>query len=71
MKNSENHKNKIADKITITVKTLVFITGVFFVCRLIRFQLSARNNSYAFFKLIFFNKIGEDIFDKFKVNFVN
>lgn len=27
--------------------------------------------SYAFIKLIFFNKIGENIFDKFKIYFVN
>lgn len=29
------------------------------------------NNSYAFIKLVFFNKIGENIFDKFKIYFVN
>lgn len=75
MKNSENHKNEIADKITITVKTLVFITGVFFVCWLIRFPLSVCNNSYAFTKLVFLRNMGEvfwlcfvEIIDKLLIN---
>lgn len=34
-------------------------------------MLSACNNSYAFIKLVFFYKIGENTFDKFKIYFVD
>ena len=63
------------EEITITVKTPVFITGVFFVCRLIRFPLSACNNSYAFIKLVFLRNVFEvfwlcfvKIIDKLLIN---